>query len=126
MIQVSAVAAANGLSTVFVRGLNNTVWHRTALSNGDYGPWTTIPAMGATTGRRGRRTPRGLTMAGDPLDSELQPTPVTTEATNGVEPHDDAAPEPVGEPVMAAAAAARRRTPARPPARAAPAGSSEG
>jgi hypothetical protein len=48
--QVSAVAAANGLGTVFVRGLNNTVWYRTALSNGDYGPWVTIPATGATSG----------------------------------------------------------------------------
>jgi hypothetical protein len=49
-VQVSAVAAANGLGTVFVRGLGNTVWHRTALSGGGYGPWVTIPATGATTG----------------------------------------------------------------------------
>lgn len=49
-VQVSAVASANGLATVFVRGLGNTVWHRTALSGGGYGPWVAVPATGATTG----------------------------------------------------------------------------
>jgi hypothetical protein len=49
-VQVSAVTAGNGRSTVFVRGLRNTVWYRTELGSGDYGPWVGIPATGASSG----------------------------------------------------------------------------
>lgn len=49
-VYVSAATPPSGLSTVFVRGLNNTAWYRTAKSGGGYGAWTLIPDTGATTG----------------------------------------------------------------------------
>ena len=49
-VTVAAVAPPSGLATVFVRGLNNTIWHRTSLADGSFSPWVGIPATGATSG----------------------------------------------------------------------------
>jgi hypothetical protein len=49
-VHVSAVTASNGMSTVFVRGLDNTVWYRTALAGGGYGPFVAVPSAGASAG----------------------------------------------------------------------------
>jgi N-acetylmuramoyl-L-alanine amidase len=49
-VHVSAVTAPNGMSTVFVRGTNNTVWYRTAQSGGSWTPYTGVPATGASSG----------------------------------------------------------------------------
>lgn len=49
-VHVSAMTAANGLSTVFVRGLGNTIWHRTELAGGGFGPYISVPNTGATAG----------------------------------------------------------------------------
>ena len=49
--QVSAVAAATGQTTVFVRGTDNAIWYRTGRYS-NYGSWKAIPypAAGLTSG----------------------------------------------------------------------------
>ena len=60
-VQVASVVAANGATTVFVRGSDSGIWYRTG-SGSNWGDWRSIPSTVATSG------PAVVTWDGSQLD----------------------------------------------------------